>query len=56
MTDDELLAWAQTLRSKTMKDLYVLTMAMTTINRPGARKRAVNAARRLHTTVKELTA
>ena len=51
--DDELLGRVQRIRHTTMKDMSVLTMAMSQLHRPGARTRAVNAARRIDAILKE---
>lgn len=53
MNDDEVLAWTSKFRTRIVKDLYVFTMAMTQLSRPGARTRAINAARRLREIVRE---
>lgn len=51
--DDALIAKVARMRSRALKDLYVLTMALTSLNRPGARTRALNAARRLDAMFRE---
>lgn len=51
--DDALIAKVARMRSRILKDLYVLTMALTTLQRPGARTRALNAARRLDAAFRE---
>lgn len=51
--DDALIAKVARMRSRTLKDLYVFTMALTSLNRPGARTRAINAARRLDAMFRE---
>lgn len=51
--DDALIAKVARMRSGILKDLYVLTMALTSLNRPGARTRALNAARRLDAMFRE---
>lgn len=51
--DDELLGRVQRIRHATMKDMYVFAMAMAMLHKPGARTRAVNAARRIDAALKE---
>lgn len=52
-SDKDIVTRMLRLRSAMLKDTYVLTMAMSTPKRPGAFKRAVNAARRLDAIIKE---
>ena len=51
--EDELLHKVQRARTAMMKDMFVYTMAMAQLTRPGARTRAVNAARRIDAILKE---
>ena len=51
--EDKLLHKISAIRSGMVKDMFVYTMAMAQLARPGARARAINAARRLDATLKE---
>lgn len=51
--EDDLIARVKTARHAMMKDMYVFAMAMSMLHKPGARTRAVNAARRLDVILKE---
>lgn len=51
--EDELLYNVQRARTAMMKDMYVFVMSLAQLTRPGARTRAVNAARRIDAILKE---
>ena len=51
--EDDLIARVSKARHAMMKDMYVFTMAMAMLHKPGARTRAINAARRIDTALKE---
>ena len=52
-TEDDLITRVSKARNAMMKDMFVYTMAMAQLTRPGARTRAVNAARRIDAILKE---
>jgi len=53
IAENELLRKVQRVRFAMMKDMFILGMAMAQLTRPGARTRAVNAARRIDAILKE---